>query len=333
MNKKGTFFFFFIVFANSSLLSVTKTIHEAVLSDDIVAAKQLLKVNPNLVHSKKQSQGDTPLHFVKSAEMTNLLFDYGAQSDIEARNANNRTPLHKAARRGNADVVEILIKKGANINAIALEDYTPLHFAVVSDDLDTLRILTNANSDNLYAFNIHGYTPLHNAVKLRSTTSVKYFIDEAKMNIMTKTKDGKTPLDISKKFLPQIVYTTQKKKALEIKTYIEKKMGISPSPNSPSTNNPQNSVSFFSIETHKQHKEKWLVLFVTLIGIYVLERKGFFRCVAKKFTLHKISKDKEKNLMKKLRDLSHQHTDGKIDYYTYLHQRETILKKTNTSLQ
>jgi ankyrin repeat protein len=39
------------------------------------------------------------------------------------------TPLHLAARRGNLDVVKLLLEKGANLNAVTNSNDTPLHMA------------------------------------------------------------------------------------------------------------------------------------------------------------------------------------------------------------
>ncbi|WP_371286327.1 ankyrin repeat domain-containing protein [Variovorax sp. 770b2] len=45
------------------------------------------------------------------------------------RSPDNDTCLHMAAHRGDARAVQLLLKAGANVNAIGDMGYTPLHYA------------------------------------------------------------------------------------------------------------------------------------------------------------------------------------------------------------
>jgi cytohesin len=48
-----------------------------------------------------------------------------AGADKEAKNKDQETPLHVAARRGHADTVNALLKAGANVNAVDDNGKTP----------------------------------------------------------------------------------------------------------------------------------------------------------------------------------------------------------------
>jgi ankyrin repeat protein len=48
---------------------------------------------------------------------------------VSALNAENQTPLHYAARTDNADMIKLLIKRGADINAINDDEETPAQVA------------------------------------------------------------------------------------------------------------------------------------------------------------------------------------------------------------
>ena len=56
-----------------------------------------------------------------------------------------RTPIHLAVWAGNVDIIKILLDNAAtDINALASDDFTPLHFAVTSkgDQADVIKTLT-----------------------------------------------------------------------------------------------------------------------------------------------------------------------------------------------
>lgn len=68
----------------------------------------------------------------------------------------NFTPLHRAAIRGYSEVIQQLIKGGADPNATDYEgiskiiiNYTPLHFAVKNGHYDAVEIIYRARGDPL----------------------------------------------------------------------------------------------------------------------------------------------------------------------------------------
>lgn len=84
------------------------------------------------------------------------------------------TPLHEAARRGHADIVEALICAGANIHATTscsdkavshhCHHLTPLHFAARSGDVRCVELLLKAGA-RADAMAYNNRTPLHYASK------------------------------------------------------------------------------------------------------------------------------------------------------------------------
>ena len=111
-----------------------------------------------------------------------------AGGNIDAQCSKLETPLQKAAKNGNFDIVEILIQKGARLDGalhfaaskpivdILLEhgmdieekrglyqEYTPLHSVTDKGFHEAVQALISRGA-NIEANNFEGYTPLHLAV-------------------------------------------------------------------------------------------------------------------------------------------------------------------------
>lgn len=74
-----------------------------------------------------QSDKLTPLHFSTTRPVAELLVASGTPVDIPS--TWHETPLHKAAERGNAEVVEFLLEKGADPMAPGRDNALPLNYA------------------------------------------------------------------------------------------------------------------------------------------------------------------------------------------------------------
>lgn len=118
--------------------------------------------------------GDTPLHFAAAAYQTELalaLIARGAQ--VRARNRRGAEPLHYACDGGpgsawwNADaqfdVVDFLIRAGAEPGAVDASGVAPLHRAVRNRGTGAVRALLLSGAD-ARATNRTGSTPLHLAL-------------------------------------------------------------------------------------------------------------------------------------------------------------------------
>jgi ankyrin repeat protein len=74
-------------------------------------------------------------------QMAELLIAKGA--DLNVANANGQTPLHLSVRQGRKDIVELLIKKGADVNAKNKWNRTPYDIAVDQGRKEIAGILLN----------------------------------------------------------------------------------------------------------------------------------------------------------------------------------------------
>ena len=116
---------------------------------------------------------NTPLHYAVgrpapgqprspsdvSLQVIRLLLDKGA--NVKAKNIAGLTPLHTAVlRHGEAAAVELLIARGAPVNAVAdQQGWIPLHGAAGSGRLDLVEILLTHGGDRA-AKDGRGLTPV-----------------------------------------------------------------------------------------------------------------------------------------------------------------------------
>jgi hypothetical protein len=71
-----------------------------------------------------------------------------------------KTPLHAAAENGHAEMIQLLLSKGADVNARTASGYTPLHLAAKNGHGLCARILLDAGA-NVNAQSDNGETPLY----------------------------------------------------------------------------------------------------------------------------------------------------------------------------
>ncbi len=128
------------------------------------ATAEILITNGAGVNAK-EDDGETPLHraaYSKDGEKELVAFLIEKGADPNARDNRGETPLYKAAEYGRTGKVEILIAKGADVNARSGENKkgdSPLHMAAGNGKLETVRLLLSKGAD-VNARNQKGQTPL-----------------------------------------------------------------------------------------------------------------------------------------------------------------------------
>jgi len=127
-------------------------IHDAAREGDLKKVELLLKQQPDLVSSKDEKHGQTPLHiaaFNDRLDVARLLL--ADKADVNARANNGSTPLHLAAAKGNKDMVELLLANKADINAVDKDGWSPLHSAMVWQQKDIEDLLRRHGAEDLPA--------------------------------------------------------------------------------------------------------------------------------------------------------------------------------------
>ena len=113
--------------------SCTPTLHKAAREGDADRVRELLDTGAdvNVRNANKGRLQYTPLHWAAyygHLEIADILISRGA--DLDADDPYYSTPLYLAAEEGHPEVVEFLISKGAKVNVkSSWSGYTPLHRA------------------------------------------------------------------------------------------------------------------------------------------------------------------------------------------------------------
>jgi ankyrin repeat protein len=96
------------------------------------------------------SDGFTPLHFAgffNQEAAADVLLERGAPVDAVTRNDMANQPLHAASAGGNASICAKLIAAGADVNARQQGGFTPLHEAAHRDDVAMVDLYLRSGAD------------------------------------------------------------------------------------------------------------------------------------------------------------------------------------------
>jgi uncharacterized protein len=124
-------------------------VFEAAAFGDVDRLTVLLEEDPPLVTSYS-GDGFTALHFAAffgRFEAAQLLIQRGAEVDAFGRGWMTGTAMHSAVSRLHSHVVRILLEAGANPNVRQSAGWTPLHAAAANGDLASVDLLLDAGAD------------------------------------------------------------------------------------------------------------------------------------------------------------------------------------------
>jgi cytohesin len=136
-----------------------------------------------------------PIHDAANAgDLAAVQAQLDAGVDVNARDNHKWTPLTHAAQFGHKDIADLLISKGADVNAKeAKNQITPLHWAAWRGRKEIAELLIAKGAD-LNTKNKDGGTPLHNAAWKGHVEIAKLLIVK-NADVNAKDVEGQTPLD------------------------------------------------------------------------------------------------------------------------------------------
>ena len=118
-------------------------------------------------------------------------------SSVAPRGFSDTTPLHAAAKKGDLEMIQVLLEYGVDVNAQTSFCSTPLNFASRGshDDARVARLLIERGADlNIRGF--QGFSPLHQASNDSRIQMARVLIEHG-ANVEVKDDEDRTPLDIA----------------------------------------------------------------------------------------------------------------------------------------
>lgn len=195
MFKKSKLIITVLVLITGYLLGSDQGLLKAIQKGDIDKLCSIIEKKPDLVHLKI-SDGDTALHFAIYLEKKNiveLLLKKGAK--VNAINEYKQTPLHYTFYKNNLELARLLLNHGANINCRNVWGVTPFSQVVRKGYLKGIQFLIKRGADiNLQ--NNHGKSPLHEAVG-RGYVKIVTLLLKHGADINCRDKWNQTPLFIA----------------------------------------------------------------------------------------------------------------------------------------
>jgi ankyrin repeat protein len=169
-------------FCLSALLSASPlqagkgAIADAAQRGDRDAVKALLKEAADV--NGAQGDGMTGLHWAAikgDAEMAQMLVYAGANVNATTR-LGSYTPLFLAARQGQAAVIPVLVKAGAKATQTTTTGTTPLMVAAASGSADTVKALMTAGADVNAVESVRGLNALMFAASANRAEAIKALV-------------------------------------------------------------------------------------------------------------------------------------------------------------
>eukprot|EP00906_Rhabdomonas_costata_P030256 RCo042748 len=143
--------------------------------------------------------GSTPLHTAASCgsvDCLNLLLQKG-RVDVNAKDSNGNTALHRCAFDGVVRVAAAIVAAGGSVNATNNELQSVLHFATKMNRLDMMKFLVENKAD-VNAVDNKGLTPIHHAASRCLSGAIQYLVSVgSNINAVAENFDSNTPLHVA----------------------------------------------------------------------------------------------------------------------------------------
>jgi ankyrin repeat protein len=168
--------------------------HLAVLANNKEAIKIFYENEANI--NEVNANDYTPLMLAiklnADIELIKVLLECNA--DINKLTYDHQSALTFAIQQENQDFVHELVQNGADINFKGKNGYTPLHYAIETENLEVIKLLIC--KDNINQQDYRGCTPIHLAIRQKGDNCI-YIIESLiknNANIEIADNTGKTPL-------------------------------------------------------------------------------------------------------------------------------------------
>lgn len=168
------------------------TIRIAIYAGTLEKVSSLLEAGTD-VDAKEDQTGKTPLHIAAlygQSTIAELLIRKGAR--VDARDAEGRPPLYDAITVADRLMVELLIKEGADLKIRDARGRSPLHYAATAGYRDIAELLISHGAE-VDAKDSGALTPLHLAAS-NGHVEVGELLIAKGADLQAENSQGRTPL-------------------------------------------------------------------------------------------------------------------------------------------
>ncbi|MBP5427325.1 MAG: ankyrin repeat domain-containing protein [Clostridiales bacterium] len=150
-------------------------------------------INKGLDINTRDKDGNAPIHYACKfghLDVVKYLLDKG--SDIESKGQGDYTPLYVASYNNKVEVAKYLLENGANVNACDM-----YHNSILSNttsNAEIVELLLEYGAD-IESYDSIGFKPLHNACLLGSVDSVKLLLEHG-ANVEDKTLNNQESIHL-----------------------------------------------------------------------------------------------------------------------------------------
>ena len=133
-------------------------------------------------------------HYERPVEVVDLLVNAGVP--IEARDADEETPLLSAIRWGKTATAKRLVELGADVNAVDVHRRNSLHLATIHNRFEIIPLLLAKDADHT-ALTAEGRNIAHFAAQAANSETILTLAESnlEGLDVLLKDNDSKTPVD------------------------------------------------------------------------------------------------------------------------------------------
>lgn len=200
----------------------------AVIQNDPKEVHSLLSHGANV--NCRDVNDFTPLALssrLSRGEISALFLNVGADANVQSKmnidiGEEGYTPLLWAVVNGDTQTLQLMLEKGGDVNKPSLDGDSSLIYAVRNGNLDIVRLLLETGANRDYKNPYSGMTALMEAVAAGNNQIVEYLIDKG-VDIGQRDKNGNTLLMLAarRSRLAEVMYLAE----LGLETYAQNNLG------------------------------------------------------------------------------------------------------------
>lgn len=194
--------------------SIANELNTAAMTGDLATVKRIIAQHPALVNAPDTSENAaTPLlRAIKNnhQDVVDFLLAHGADVNVHGQ-LMGRNALHLAAFQGDAELVQTLLRHGAEVDARESDGGTALFIAAGKGHLEVAKILLRYHADVNVTEKTDNLTPLHAAASGDHAEIAQLLLAHGASAMRKSRVDGFTPLAMAQAYQAMDVVAVLKK--------------------------------------------------------------------------------------------------------------------------